>query len=799
MPQAEPIIKEKAWDKAFEPAICKLWKDKKLYRFDRKAKGTIFSIDTPPPYVNTPVHIGQVTTYVLMDMFARYHRMKGDRIIFPLGLDRNGLPIEMAAEKEFKKRLFDVSREEAIEMCRKVLEKASLASVDSFFRCGIGFNAWEAGPEPGGLYETDSPDYRSLTQETFIDMWEKGLIYEDNRINNWDPATRTTLADAEVYYKDLPATFNDIVFTCKETGEKLIIGTTRPELVCTCAMVIFNPEDARYHHLDGKHAVTPIFNKEVPIKAHPMAEIGKGTGLVMMCSAGDLSDIQFFREQKLTPVIAINADGTMNEHAGVLKGLKVKDARQKMIELCEEKDLLVGQKEITHRTPVSERSNVPIEFIAMPEFYVKQLDFKDDMRRLAKEMNFFEDSSRQILLDWIDSVSIDWPVSRRRFYATEVPLWYCKKCKQPILAPRGRYVQPWREPAPVKKCPKCGATEFTGETRVFDTWFDSSITPLYILKWRRDDAFFKEAAPCTVRPQGKEIVRTWLYYTVLKDFLLTGKCIFRDVWINYHIVDEKGHKMSKSTGNIIDPKGILDKFGAEPFRLWAAVEGNLTSTDFKCSEPRIDGAGKTLTKLWNVCRFASMFPKPGSEPKTLEPLDAWIRAELAAIVKDADQAYAKYDFHNPAIKLRHFVWETFASHYLELVKARAYNRDGVFSKEQQHSALATIHHCLEIMLRLFAPMTPLITYKLYESLTGKDIHFEKFPAAEKITAPFAKEPLEELDSLVWKVKKDAGKSLREPVKLLTIPKELALIEKELALMHGAQKTVLGEKAAVELA
>ena len=790
----KPAIEAKAWDKAFEEQIYEKWKRENVYRFDKNAKGTLFSIDTPPPYVNAPVHMGHAVTYAQMDMFARYHRMKGDNVLFPLGLDNNGLPIEMSAEKKSGKKLHMLPREEALALCRSILETAGLESVRTFLRTGISFNSWEKGTGIGDVYETDSKDYRTLTQETFLDMWDRGLIYEDNRPTNWDPGTRTTLADAEVLYEDIPSMFSDIIFKIKETGDEIVIGTTRPELVCTCGMVIFNPEDDRYKKYAGKTAITPVFNREVPIKPHPAADMTKGTGIVMMCSFGDLADVRFFREQGLQSVIAINADGTMNEHAGPLQGLKVKEARAKMIELLKEKNLLVGQKQITHRTPVSERSKAPIEFIGMSELYVKQLDFRDEMRKLAMQPTFFAERSRQTLLDWIDAISIDWPVSRRRFYATEVPLWYCSTCKHPVPAPRGSYVQPWKDPAPIKVCPKCKNTSFEGDKRVLDTWFDSSITPLYILKWHRDEAFFKKAFPCTLRPQGKDIIRTWLFYTLLKCWQLTGKCVFKDVWINYHILDAKGEKMSKSKNNAIDPAKIIDKFGAEPFRLWAAMEGDITSTDYRCNEDRIKGHASTLTKLWNVVRFASMFPK-AQRPATLCPLDTWIRAELADIARYTDKEYLLYNFHEPAMRIRHFLWETFASHYLEIVKARAYNHEGLFTKEEQQSALSTIHETLDVLLKLLAPITPFITYRLYHELHGKDIHFEAFPTPEKVEkAAFDTALLETFNSTVWKAKKDAGLSLRAPIDVLTIPAELAGIQKELSIMHGAKKTAIGATA-----
>jgi valyl-tRNA synthetase len=788
-------IKEKRWDRSLEKPVYEGWKKSKAYVFDPRSKRPTFSIDTPPPYVNRPVHVGQAATYVLMDMFARFRRMTGWNVLFPLGLDRNGLPIEMAAEQEFGMTLNEVPRERFLEMCRKILEKSSDISTETFLRLGISFNSYKLGKKLGDLYHTDSPEYRALTQATFIDLWKKGLIKEQERINNYCPGCRTTIADAEVTYKNVPSLFNDVKFTVKETGEEVVIGTTRPELICTCAMVIFNPKDKRYKRLDGKTAVTPIFEKEVPIRSHPLAEMGKGTGLVMMCSIGDLSDIRFFREQKIKPVIAIGNDGKMNSNAGFLEGLTVKEARERMSEELESKGLLVRQKRTLHRTPVCERSGDEIEFISMPEFYLRQTDQKDKMEKIAKELSFFSPKSRKILLDWIGSISVDWPISRRRCYATEVPLWYCKMCKEPVLPPKGKYVRPWKESPPVK-CPKCGSKEFRGEERVFDTWFDSSISPLYVIGYGRYPGFFRKSMPCTLRPQGKEIIRTWLYYTLLKCYLLTGKTVFRDVWINYHILDAKGKKMSKSKGNIIDPLEILGKFGAEPFRLWIALEGNLTQTDFRCSFDKIEGESKFLTKLWNVARFISQFKEPPAKPE-YSPLDNWIRSEISRLVKDARKGYENYDFHNPAVALRNFIWEDFASHYLEMVKQRAYNQDSSFSPGGQAAAIATLKHVLDTSLKLLAPVLPFITFRLYREMHGKDIHQESFPEPGKEKSRISSEEIKGLNSMIWKAKKDSGLSLRAPVRHLTVPAKLKPIEKDLVKTHNIEKLTYGKSIKVK--
>jgi valyl-tRNA synthetase len=781
----------KNWNIEIEKKITDKWKVSELDKFDIKTKKKIYSIDTPPPYVNAPVHIGQAITYCYMDFFARYRRMKGFEVIFPLGLDRNGLPIEMAAEKAFGVSPFRDGRDKFIEACKKLLEQTSSETQDSFAKLGISFTSYKEGKHVGAVYKTDSPEYRKITQATFIELFKKGLIYEDNRINNWDPKLQTTIADSEIEYKDIPSTFNFVKWKVKETGDEIIIATTRPELICTCGMVIFNPTDKRYKYLDGKTAISPIFNKEIPIKSNKTADVEKGTGIVMMCSAGDLSDIQFFREQNLEPKIAINIDGTMNENAGFLKGLKVKDARNKIIELLKEKKLLSKQEQITHRTPISERSGAEIEFIQMPEFYLKQIEFKDDIRKIADKINFFPKEARKILDDWLDSIKIDWPISRRRFYATPIPLWNSEELT--ALGKSGEYYEPWKESPKkdfevFKNGKKVGTVgdfknlKWEGETRVLDTWMDSSISELIMLKYKTDDEFFKKSYPANLRPQGKEIIRTWLYYTLLRGYLETKKPCFRDVWINQHIVDKQGYKMSKSKGNVVDPQKLLKLYGAEAIRFWASVEGDLSKQDLKCSEEKISAEVKTLNKILNVAKFVALFEKPSKVKLT--DLDKLFVDYIEDLTKRTDDSYENYDFYHPALEMRRFIWEIFASHYIEIVKSRAYNQENKFSKEESDSAKYTLNYLFERFLILTYPIIPQITSMIAEE-KGINLLKEKFPEIIKTKSDLKLiEKIMEFNSNVWKEKKEKGISLRNEIEGIKIPKELKAFENDLISAHN---------------
>jgi valyl-tRNA synthetase len=772
---------EKNWTLEMEKEITDSWKKKNPFPFNKKAK-KIYSIDTPPPYVNTPIHIGQTTTYCYMDFFARYKRMKGFEVLFPLGLDRNGLPIEMAAEKKFQVDPLKIGREKFIEYCKKILEESSSESMDTFSRMGINFSSFKFGNEIGDAYTTDSKEYRTLTQATFYDMWNKGLVYEDRKVVNYCPGCHTTLADAEIEYSEKETSLIYIKF--KAGKDNLIVATTRPELLAACKAILFNPEDARYKKFSGKTAISPVYNKEIKILAHNSAEKDFGTGLVMMCSFGDLTDIRFFKEQKLEPIILINEQGLMNQHSGFLQGLRIKEARAKIIQELKEKGLVEKEEQIMHRAPICERSKDKVEFIEMQEYYLKQMQVKDEIMKLQKKIKFYDESSRKILENWIESINQDWPLSRRRYYATPIPLWKCRKCGEVILGEKGKYIQPWLEE---KKC-KCGHIA-EPETRVFDTWFDSSISELYILGYKKDSEFFKKAYPCSLRPQGKEIVRTWLYYTLLRAYLLTGKPCFQDVWINYHILDENKKKMSKSKGNVINPQEILKNEGSEAFRLWAAIEGDLSKSDIGCSEEKIKPELKTLNKLWNISKFIMQFGK-AKKPAKLEKIDSLFIDYIENLTSLCDKEYEKYNFHEPVTKLRIFLWEIYASNYLELVKSRAYNQQQTFSKQEQDSAIYTLNYILERLLILLYPIIPAITSTLYKHLS-KDIFKEEFPKGkEKFDDSLVKE-LMELNSQIWKMKKEQGLSLNAEIKTIQIPAALKDFEKDLKACHNSKEIKQG--------
>jgi len=768
----EPKIKETAWNPELEKQILKQWKDSHLYDF--KPEGDVFVIDTPPPYPSgRPWHIGAAAHYAQIDMIARTARMSGKNVLFPIGIDRNGLPVEMYTEKKYNIRMRETERGEFLKLCATALDDLEAEMIQIMTNLGLSGNFSE-------YYRTDSEEYRTLTQSTFIELWKKDLVYLANRPNNYDWVTGTTIADAEITYQEIPTNLVHMKFNIKDSEKSLIVASTRPELLCACQTVIVNPDDERYTSLVGKKVIIPLVNREVEILTHPSAEKEFGSGVVMVCSYGDQNDVALFRELKLQEIVAIGKDGRMTDVAGPYAGLKVKQAREKIIEDLQNQGFVEKMENINHRTPVSERSKVPIEIIPMEEYYVKQKDSVEKMRELGSKINFHPPMHRQILMNWLDSISIDWPISRRRYYGTEIPIWYCKKCLEPHVPEQGKYYRPWKDDSPITKCTKCGASEFVGEERTFDTWMDSSVSPLFVSKYKRDNEFFKKTYPTTLRPQSKDIVRTWLYYTLLRCEQLTGKAPWSEAWIMGYGVDEHGTKMSKSKGNVVDPLPVIQKFGADAFRFWSASEINL-GYDFRCSEQKIESTKKFLSKLWNVSRFLSGFPvlKTGK----LSPTDKWILSELDKVVSECKKGYSEYNFFIPATALREFTWNLFAAHYIEMIKGRSYGTG--FSEEERDSAIYTLHKVLSTLLLLLAPITPFITDYLWQNLySNKTIHKERLPEKGNYEdwTEFTKN-IVEFNSDVWNKKKELGLSLKDSVDF-EIPLNLSQFAKDLKTMHN---------------
>ena len=816
----KPKITDKRWSIDLEKRIQEEHYGESYnnrYSFNPDSKKEIFVIDTPPPYPSGTWHIGAVAQYSMIDVIARSQRLLGKEVYFPWGVDRNGINIEFTVEKKTGKKMRTFNRGDFIDICRDTIEEYTQAMRETACRVGLSCSFENE-------YLTDSPEYRSVSQSIFVDLFKQGNIVEDLRPNIYDPVEGTTIADAEVQRISRSTKLCDVIWET-EDGDQVIITTTRPELICACGIVLVHPEDSRYTHLIGKEIRLPLAvngrSKKVLISSHHSVKMEFGSGVLMVCSFGDQNDVSVFREFGLEPFVAINLDGEMTEISGPLSGLAVIQARKKAIEILEQENKLSSIKDHEQEIPVSERGNNPVEIILLKEWYVRQTHTLERMNELVSDINFIPPRNKQFLDDWMQNISIDWPISRRRWYHTEVPIWYTEDESKVVVPPSGVYVQPWRDSPPEgsevldrETKETLGKYEemkgqlgvLTGEEKVFDTWMDSSNSNLFVSGYGKNQDLFNRAFPTALRPQGKEIVRTWLYYTLLKSTLLLDKPGFANVWIDGLGMDPWGRKMSKSLGNGIDANSVLEcgsggrtgswkikgtdgkqihlkanKIGSECFRLWKACDAQV-GDDFHINPEEIEAKYfGVLTKIFNVARFASQFEVPSnlnSKPNNLEIEDEWILSEFSQMMIKVEESWSKVDIYNASQSIKNFSTGVFPSHWLEMVKSRLYDGD--------EAAAWTLHRIVRDILTSLSPICPFFTHYLSTILYAKSsVDVREFPdiIASKSELLKLTNHVIDFNSEVWKVKKDNGISLNTEISDVKIPEELVILSDSLIRMH----------------
>ncbi|MBT7115950.1 MAG: class I tRNA ligase family protein [Euryarchaeota archaeon] len=816
----KPKITDKRWSIDLEKRIQEEHYGESYssrYSFNPNSEKEIFVIDTPPPYPSGTWHIGAVAQYSMIDVIARSQRLLGKEVYFPWGVDRNGINIEFTVEKKTGKKMRTFERGEFIDLCKETIEEYTQAMRETACRVGLSCS-FESE------YLTDSPEYRGVTQSIFVDLFKQGNIIEDLRPNIYDPVEGTTIADAEVQRISRRTKLCDILWKTEE-GEEVVITTTRPELICACGIVLVHPEDSRYAHLVGKELILPLpvngRTKKVLVSSHHSVKMDFGSGVLMVCSFGDQNDVSVFREFGLEPFVAINLKGEMTDISGPLSGLTVLDARKRAIEILDDSGVLSSIIDHEQEIPVSERGNNPVEIILLKEWYVRQTHTLERMNELISEINFIPPRNKQFLDDWMQNISIDWPISRRRWYHTEVPIWYSEDGNKVVVPPSGGYVQPWRDSPPsgsevldrVTRT-KLGSYDqlsdelgtLTGEEKVFDTWMDSSNSNLFVSGYGKDEKLFNRAFPTALRPQGKEIVRTWLYYTLLKSTLLLDKPGFANIWIDGLGMDPWGRKMSKSLGNGIDANSVLEcgaggrtgswkikgsdgkqvnlkanKIGSECFRLWKACDAQV-GDDFHINPEEIEAKYfGILTKIFNVARFASQFDVPldlDTVPSDLEPEDKWILSEFGQTMSKVEESWGNVDIYNAAQSIKNFSTGVFPSHWLEMVKSRLYDGDEIASW--------TLHRIVRDILTTLSPICPFFTHYLSTTLYGNSsVDVREFPAIISSDKDLLKltDSLIEFNSEVWKTKKDSGISLNTEISDIIIPEELEVLTTSLNRMH----------------
>ncbi|MBW2999443.1 valine--tRNA ligase, partial [Candidatus Woesearchaeota archaeon] len=514
--------------KVEEPKWQRFWEEKAIYKFDPKSKKEIYSVDTPPPTVSGKMHMGHAFSYAQQDFAVRFHRMLGKNVFYPFGTDDNGLATDRMIEKMKGVKSAEMDRKEYVKLCLETLEEIRPKYIADWKKIGMSCE-WSI------YYTTINEHCQRISQKSFIDLYKAGREYQKEAPTIWCPHCNTAIAQVELEDRELTSFFSDIVFKL-EDGSDLIIATTRPELLASCVAVFFHPDDDRYKKLKGKKAKVPLFNHEVPILPDERADPEKGTGIVMCCTFGDQTDIEWYKAHNLPLIMSITGDGKMNEKAGKYKGMTIKEAREKIIEDLKKENLLVKEKKISHTVNVHERCGTEVEILNTKQWFIKYLDLKDTFLKAGKQMKWFPPHMRVRYDNWIKGLQWDWCISRQRHFGVPFPVWYCKKCEEVILAEKDQLpVDPLTD-KPKKPC-KCGSKDFVPEKDMLDTWATSSLTPQIAAELFIEKGLYDKLYPMNLRPQAHDIITFWLFNTVVKSQMHAKKNPWKDIMISGFALD----------------------------------------------------------------------------------------------------------------------------------------------------------------------------------------------------------------------------------------------------------------------
>jgi valyl-tRNA synthetase len=704
------------------------WEEQKIFENININEKT-FSIDTPPPTVSGKMHIGHAFSYSQGDMIARYKRMKIGDVFFPFGTDDNGLPTEKLVEALKKVKSKKMSRDEFIKLCNETIKEIKPDFVEDWKKIGMSCDFTNS-------YSTIDNTCIKTSQLSFIDLFKKGRVYQEESPVSWCVNCQTAIAQAEFDNVDMKSNFNDIIF--HHGSKELVISTTRPELLAACVALFAHPADERYSNLKGKFAKVPLFDYEVPILFDESVSIEKGTGLMMVCTFGDKEDVEKWHKYKLPLKNVITSGGLLNKEAKQYEGMNIKDARKKIIEDLKEKGLLINQKEITHAVNVHERCGTEVEIIKTKQWFIKVLDKKKELLDAANKIEWYPEFMKKRYIHWVENLQWDWCISRQRSFGVPFPIWYSKKTKEIII--------PEEDELPInplskipKKLPKGHSEDdLIPESDVMDTWATSSVTPQIALGWAENSQNFKKGFPMTLRLQAHDIIRTWAFYTITKAVFNNETIPWEDIAISGFVLDPKGEKMSKSKGNTIQPQPLLDQFGADALRFWAA--SSKLGEDLPYQEKDVLTGKKTVTKLWNASKFVFMNLEDFKDHKKdvkefkLKTMDKWLLSKLMKTIKASTTAFDKYEYSRSKHETDIFFWQSFCDNYLEFVKHRTYQNDEDI--ESKTAAQSVLYFALLQQIKLFAPIMPFITEEIYQlyfkdNEQKKSVHISQWPQLNK--------------------------------------------------------------------
>ena len=696
------------------------WEEMGIHRFDWKdTKKVPFTIDTPPPYPSGELHMGNVLNWTYFDIVARYRRMLGYNVLFPQGWDCHGLGIEIQVEKENKVRKRDVPPDQFRKWCELLVEKYISIMKEGILKLGCSID-WTTE------YRTMDPDYWRRTQLSFILLHKKGYMYQGTHPVNWCPHCETAIADAEIDYERREGTLNYIRFPLESGDEYLLIATSRPEFIPACVAVEVNPEDERYKEYIGRKVIVPFTDRKVTIVGDEAVDPDFGTGVVQICTYGDKEDVKTVMRHRLPVITLLTGNGRLTENGGKYAGLTINQARKAIVEDLKAADLLERTEKIMQEVGVCDRCKTHVEILEVKQWFMKTRSLTDSVEKTANEVVWYPDYMKTRLIDWARSLDWDWVISRQRLFATPIPVWYCKNCNEIILA-REEWlpIDPKLKSPPIGKCSRCGGREFLPEQDVFDTWMDSSITCAVHAGWP-DLEDWRKRFPADVHPSGIDIIRTWAYYLMVRHLALFNETPYKSCLINGMVLGADGRKMSKSLKNYVAAPEVLNKYGSDATRQWAAG-GGATGSDIPFRWPDVEYGKRFLVKLWNVSSFASKLladfnPTKAVEPE-LQPLDTWILSKAAKLIRKVTDAMEKCQFNIAIEEIRNFTWHAFCDSYVEAVKDRLYKPE-THGEVKKLAAQKTLYEGLYVVLQLLAPITPHLTEEIYKTMYSSDKGFE---------------------------------------------------------------------------
>jgi valyl-tRNA synthetase len=751
------------------------WDADGTYRFDRsRSRGEIYSIDTPPPTVSGSLHVGHVFSYTHTDVIARFQRMRGREVFYPMGWDDNGLPTERRVQNYYGVRCdpslpydpgfqppFDaaegrppksgahpvsVSRPNFIELCTRLTAEDEKAFERLWRHLGLSVD-WTR------TYATIDRRSQRVSQAAFLRHLRQGIAYQLEAPTLWDVDFRTAVAQAELEDREHPGAYHRIRFA-RGDGGYVEIDTTRPELIPACVALVAHPDDERYKPLFGSDAVTPLFGARVPVLAHQLADPEKGTGIAMICTFGDLTDVTWWRELSLPVRAVIQANGTFRpvtwgapgwesvDQARAqaaydrLANLSAVKARAAIVEqLRESGDLLGEPKPITHAVKFYEKGDRPLEIITSRQWFIRTMEVREALLACGRELKWHPEYMRTRFENWVNGLAGDWCISRQRFFGVPFPVWYPVRGDgsldygRPLLPDESRLpVDPSTDvPEGYSEQQRNTPGGFAGDPDIMDTWATSSMTPQIVSGWLDDDDLFGRVFPMDLRPQAHDIIRTWLFSTVLRAHSLHGSLPWANAAISGWVLDPDRKKMSKSKGNVITPMGLLEEHGSDGVRYWAASGRPGTDTAVDAGPMKV--GRRRAIKLLNASRFALMQAEP--QGAITEPLDRGMLTALSSLVRESTELLEGYDYARVLERTERFFW-SFCDDYLELVKARRYGDFGPAGAASANSAMLV---ALETLLRLFAPYVPFVTEEVWSWWRTGSVHRARWPTPDEVVAP----------------------------------------------------------------